>query len=254
MRFTGAAETTILTRTRVLRRVQREVGDPLTLSKHDLIGFLSAYDVPSTRSTVLAYLRAFYAWAVREDLIESDPTSRIPTVKVPNAAPRPAGRDDVQRLLSTAEPRTRAMALLMVYAGLRCCEVAGFRHEHVTREPDGGTWVQIPRSKGGHQQSVPLPADVADEVLAAPAWTVGAQSVQKIVSAALKAAGSRATPHQLRHYYGTTALHSTQNLRQVQEMMRHSSPATTARYTAVSSHELSNAAENLPRIEHGERP
>ena len=61
-------------------------------------------------------------------------------------------------------------------------------------------------------------------------------------------AGSSATPHMLRHYYGTAALSATQNLRQVQEMMRHASPATTARYTAVASDELTRAAESLPQI------
>lgn len=247
MRFTGSAETTIVTRTRVLRRLNAEAGPLLELRKAHLIAWLADYDTPSTRSTVLSYLRAFYGWAHREELIDADPTSRIPAVKVPAGKPRPAPVDDISRAMAAADARTRNMMLLMAYGGLRCCEVAGFRPEHVQARGDGW-WVHIPRSKGGHVQAVPLPADIAATLAHAEPWDVGAQSVQKTVSRALKAVGSSATPHMLRHYYGTSALQSTQNLRRVQEMMRHASPATTARYTAVSGDELAHAAESLPRI------
>lgn len=248
MRFTGAAQTTIITRSRTLRRVERELGDPLSLDRPQLVAFLSAYGHASTRSTMLSYLRSFYAWALMEGLVSTDPTVGIPGIKVPTAVPRPAARDDVAAMLRTTDLRTRCMALLMVYAGLRCCEVAAFRHEHLAQAADGGWWVEIPHSKGGHRQSVPIPRDIAAEVLDGPGWDVGPQTVQKAVRDALRAVGSPATPHQLRHYYATTALQSTQNLRKVQQLMRHASPATTARYTLVASSELSDAAEGLPRI------
>lgn len=247
MRFTGQATTTITTRTRVLRRLNAQAGPVLGLTRSDLIAWLSAYDTASTRSTVLSYLHAFYTWALEEELIADDPTARIPAVKVPSAKPRPADVADIARALAAADERTRNMMLLMAYGGLRCCEVAGFRPEHVEQSGDGW-WVRIPRSKGGHAQAVPMPADIAAQLAAAEPWTVGTQSVQKTVSRALRKVGSSATPHMLRHYFGTSALHSTQNLRQVQEMMRHASPATTARYTAVASDELTRAAESLPRI------
>lgn len=248
MRFTGSAESTVACRTRTLRRLAKERGDLLTLTKSDLIAFLSQYEKQSTRSTMLSYLRAFYAWALAEELIPDDPAKKVPAVKVPKSDPRPAAHDDVAAALRAADPRTRCMMLLMVYGGLRCCEVSAFRPEHLTQNSDGAWWVDIPRSKGGHHQKVPFPHDVAAEVLAGPSWTVSTQTVQKAVRDALRRVGSEATPHQLRHYYGTTALQSTQNLRKVQDMMRHASPATTARYTKVTGSELSDAAEGLPRI------
>lgn len=247
MRFVGAADTTIITRTRVLRRLNAESGPVLTRTKHDLVAWLAAYATPSTRSTVLAYLRAFYQWAVREDVLAVDPTVKIPTVKVPSADPRPAAMSDIARAMDAADPRTRTMMLLMAYGGLRCCEVAGFRPDHV-EERAGGWWVRIPRAKGGKAQTVPMPADIARQLAQAEPWTVGAQSVQKAVRLALRAVGSTATPHMLRHYYGTSALQTTQNLRKVQEMMRHASSATTDRYTRVISSELTAAAESLPHI------
>ena len=248
MRFSGAAQNTIDTRLRALRRLKREYGDPLTLTRDDLTAFLSVYEHASTRSTNLSYLRSFYAWAMDEDLITENPTRKISAVKVPSAVPRPAPLSDVVALLETAKPRTRRFALLMAYCGLRCCEVAGVRHQHLNRDGAGRWWLDIPHSKGGHQQTVPVPAWVAEEIMAAPEWACTTQTVQRDTRAAFVAVGSSATPHQLRHFYGTSALQATQNLRIVQQMMRHASPATTARYTLVASSETSDAAEGLPRI------
>ncbi len=248
MRFTGAARTTIANRTRTLRRFEREHGDLLTRTKTDAIAFLSAYSEASSRSTMLSYLRSFYGWALAEGLIDADPMEKVPSVRVPAGSPRPADHEDVVALLNTAKPRTRTMALLMLYAGLRCCEVSAFRPDHLAQQSDGGWWVVVPHGKGGKAAAVPIPHDIAEEIKAAPAWDVSTQTVQKAVRDALKAVGSSATPHQLRHYYGTSVLKSTQNLRYTQDMMRHSSPTSTARYTKVTSEELSSAAESLPRI------
>lgn len=248
MRFTGAARNTINTRTRTLRRLEREHGDPLTLSRSDVIAFLSAYESPASRSTMLSCLRSFYGWALDEGLIPESPMQKVPSVKVPAGQPRPASEDDVAAMLRTAPPRTRCMALLMVYAGLRSFEVSQFRPEHLTRTPAGAWFVLVPHGKGGKVASVPIPHDIAEQIAAHPAWDVSTQTVQKAVRDALKAVGSDSTPHQLRHYYGTSVLRSTQNLRKTQEMLRHSSPTSTAIYTKVTPEELTEAAEGLPRI------
>lgn len=248
MAFTGAAPLTVETRTRALRKVERERGDLLTLTTRDVIAYLAAYQKAPTRATLLSYIKCFYAWAVDQGLLEENPTDKIPKIKVPGGEPRPAPVEDIQAMMAKAEPRTRAMALLMMYAGLRSCEVAPFRKEHLRQSADGRWWVDIPRSKGGHHQSVPIPADAAGEILAAPGWDIGPQAVRNAISKAFREVGSPCTGHQLRHYFGTSALQSTQNLRKVQEMMRHASPATTARYTKVTPSELSDAAEGLPRI------
>lgn len=243
MRFKGASPRTVTSRTAMLRRVEREHGDPLTLTKADLIAFLAPYSHASTRSTMLSYLRSFYSWALSEDLVAEDPTARIPSVKVPAGVPRPAPAEVIDRMLATASPRTRSMAALMVYAGMRCFEVAAFRPEHLQRHPDGRWWVDIPTGKGGHHQAVPIPAHEAEMILAGPSWAVTVQTVQKDVRDALRAVGSDCTPHQLRHAYGTTMLRSTGNLAKVQRLMRHASPVTTTRYAKVEDEELSAAVE-----------
>jgi integrase len=248
MEFAGKAPATIACRSRALRLLTKQVGDPLALTKSELVGWLAQRPHPSTRSTLLAYLRSFYQWAVREGLVVADPTERIAPIKVPSADPRPAPVEDIGAALGKANPRTRSMILLMAYCGLRSCEVAGVRPEHFHRATDGRWTLEIPRSKGGHRQTVKVPAWVAEAVTAGPTWAVTAQTVQKSVRDAFKEADSPITPHQLRHYFGTSMLHTTDNFRVVQEAMRHASPATTARYTKVESSELSDAVEALPVI------
>lgn len=248
MKFTGLARNTISTRTRTLRRFEAAHGDALAVTKADVIAFLSEYEHPASRSTMLSCLRSFYGWATDEGLLAESPVEKVPSVRVPDYVPRPAEHADVVRLLATAAPRTRAMASLMLYAGLRCCEVSAFRPEHLNQHADGNWWVTVPAGKGGKAASVPIRHDVAEEIKAQPGWHVTTQTVQKTVRDALIAVGSTATPHQLRHYFGTSALTATGNLRKVQDMMRHSSPTSTARYTKITSGELSEAAESIPRI------
>jgi integrase/recombinase XerD len=58
--------------------------------------------------------------------------------------------------------------------------------------------------------------------------------VSTCIRRALRAVGSTATAHQLRHSFGTAVLRSSHDLRVTQELLRHSSPASTAIYTQVA--------------------
>jgi site-specific recombinase XerD len=55
-------------------------------------------------------------------------------------------------------------------------------------------------------------------------------NVSKLLSRAL---GAGWTAHQLRHRFASTAYAAERDLRAVQELLGHSKPETTARYTAI---------------------
>jgi site-specific recombinase XerD len=59
-----------------------------------------------------------------------------------------------------------------------------------------------------------------------------ANRVSQVVNGYLHGIGIVDTAHTIRHWYGTNIYRITRDLRLVQEMMGHESPATTAIYTA----------------------
>lgn len=61
----------------------------------------------------------------------------------------------------------------------------------------------------------------------------------------LKAQGLTITPHSFRHYFVTTVLRGTGNLRLAQRFARHASPTTTTRYLHLSDEELDVAYHEI---------
>ena len=145
------------------------------------------------------------------------------------------------------------MILLAAYQGLRVHEIAKFRGEDIR----GGELHVI--GKGQVAATVPLHPLVAAEAAKYPqGWWfpssrtasghVHAKSVSTVMGQALERAGVQATPHQLRHYFGTEVFRSSGgNLRVAQELLRHASPATTALYTKVDDAERRAAVAGMAR-------
>jgi site-specific recombinase XerD len=248
MLFSGAASTTIRTRVGALRRLQRAHGPLADLTRPQLTEWLSGFTRASTRSTNLSYVRCFFDWASTEGHVAVDPSVKLPKIKVPRSTPRPVPTEQLQSAMAAATDRDRLWLELMAFAGLRVSEVAACRPADAWLSVEGSWWLRIPHGKGGHDQQVPLPRWLGERLSKAEPWEVGLQQVYRHSRALLRSVGSTSTPHACRHFYATASLRSTGNLRTVQMMMRHADPSTTARYTAVTSQEMVDAAEGLPRF------
>ena len=132
----------------------------------------------------------------------------------------------------------RAALLLGVTAGT-AMELGWLRWDDL-----GEDWLRV-RGKGDRERVLPLhpTARAALDVLDRPdEWVLpwrstpdrGGYSVSQAVNRYLHSLGSTATCHQLRHWFGTKALvASGGDLRAVQELLGHASPATTAIYTTL---------------------
>ncbi len=70
--------------------------------------------------------------------------------------------------------------------------------------------------------------------------------ISKLANDCLHRSGTNATLHQLRHRCLSLLYQETLDLRLVQELAGHSSPATTAVYTLVSPARAAQAVEALP--------
>lgn len=246
-------------------------GDPADLSLPALRAWLAeATASGASRATIArhaAAARTFTAWASRQGICETDPGARL-------ASPRPAGdvptvlsADDAARLLDTAReaaaaPDAGAVAVrdwaafeLTYAAGLRISEVTGLD----LRSLDPSTRTVRVLGKGDKERVVPygLPAERAIEAwlarrdeLATPSSPsslfIGARGGRldpRTLRGALHRLAAQAgvkdvAPHGLRHSAATHLLEGGSDLRVVQELLGHSSLATTQRYTHVTPERL----------------
>ena len=226
----------------------------------------SQSETGASRSTLArraATARSFTAWALREELIESDPALRLQAPKRDSSLPGVLQQQQLARLLSglneaaqDGDPlalRNRAMVELLYATGVRVGELAGLDVDDL--DADRRTLRVL--GKGNKERTVPygLPAAVAlDDWLrrgrgklavpdSGPALFLGLRGrrvdqrqVRSVVKVLFDALGdtSATGPHALRHTAATHLLDGGADLRAVQEILGHSSLATTQIYTHVS--------------------
>lgn len=247
----------------------REVSTPAGVSLALLRSWLAtlARDGRS-RATVArraASVRAFTAWCTRRGLIENDPGERLASPKAGTHLPTVLDQSAAARLMehaavasddgSPVAVRDRAIVELLYATGIRVSELCAID----VRDLDLERRTVRVTGKGDKQRVVPfgLPASRAvTDWLEVRADLEGARSGQ---AAFLGARGGRidprtvresvhrltvqagvasVSPHALRHSAATHVLEGGADLRAVQELLGHSSLATTQRYTHVSVERL----------------
>lgn len=212
--------------------------------------FLDDNPAPQKRISYAAALRAFYAYAALFGLRADDPSIALPRTKHVQGLPRPVERRDFEAYLAAARElgeRYAAFAGLGGLAGLRKAEVAGLEWSLI------GAEIRV-TGKGSKTRHVPV-SERLGAIL--EAWRVAcpderhvfpngrggsmdSHSVHGWHKRILKQAGvAPFTYHALRHTFATEALAAAGgDLRAVQDLLGHSSPATTAVYTKVGSARL----------------
>jgi integrase/recombinase XerC len=232
-----------------------------------------------------ASIRSFMAWVTATGLIGSDPASRlrVPSPKPP--LPHVLSKDDAAALMDAAglaahgggplAIRDWALAELIYATGLRVSEAVSVD----VRDLDAAARLVTVLGKGGKERSVPygIPAakalsawlDQGRPTLAAEAVASShkpltvpdalflgkrggrrdAREARRIIHRlAVRSGVGDTAPHGLRHSSATHLLEGGSDLRSVQEILGHTSLATTQRYTHVSSERLwSSYAQAHPR-------
>lgn len=220
----------------------------------DLISWLAEHDwSPETRKSARNSLRSFYSWAVEHGHLHHNPAARLPTVRVPPTTPRPTPCDVLRAALQGASARDRLLIGCAAFAGLRRSEIAALRWDHITW--DGVRVV----GKGGRGRTVPLLPALAGELRleaerrsrglvgdgyrfepnpASPYVFPGRfadqhMSPETVGALLARRLGKGWSGHTLRHRFATMAYAVNRDLLTVQQLLGHSRPETTARYTAV---------------------
>jgi site-specific recombinase XerD len=257
----------------------------------------------STIASRVAALRSFYRFVRRQGWVEGDPWSTVVTPRRSSRLPRVLAVDDVERLLDAVagsggpavgaptpeglpealELRDRAIVECAYAAGLRISEIAAARL--VDLDVVRGEIRVV--GKGRKERLGMLGAPARDALvtylrdarpllaaqgagddtlfLGVRGLPLGVRGVRLRIDRLVARAGlpPRTSPHTLRHSFASHMLEGGADLRVVQELLGHSSLATTQVYTHVSpgrlrssyraAHPRASAAGSAPAADAGVR-
>lgn len=218
---------------------------------------------PPPASTSLARLqsavRGWHRFLAREGIETDDPSGRLRPPKAPQRLPKALTIDQVERLLaapSAEEPlgiRDRALLELLYATGARVSEAIDLDVDDLAH----GEVLRL-RGKGSKERIVPVGSYARTAVdayltrvrpglaakgrasarlfLGARGAPLSRQSAWLVIREAAERAQITVavSPHTLRHSFATHLLQGGADVRVVQELLGHSSVATTQIYTHVS--------------------
>lgn len=223
---------------------------------------------PYTVCSYVVAIRMFYRFLYEKGFKDKNPAATLKGMKRNRYYNKLPLSDEQSRALldsidSSTEKgkRDRVIILLMLHAGLRCCEVARMEAGDII-EVAGTRSVKLQRK--GHtakDEIIPLRRDIVaalDEYAAARQWKpnepviisyqskrrdrdttpepLTAHAVERITAKLLAAAGiegDRITPHSLRHTFACMLVEKGVEMHKIQRLMGHVSSQITAIYTKM---------------------
>ncbi len=225
----------------------------------------------------LTVFKRFFRWALRERLVQSDPTLRMSAAKQALRVPKTLGESQVDALLRAPDAATdlglrdRAMLELMYASGLRVSELVGLKTLHVSLN-EGVLRIM---GKGSKERLVPFGEEARDWLQrymsrARPAMLGQRQTEDLFVTSSGPKPGTAMSrimfwnlvkryaiqagitaplsPHTLRHAFATHLLNHGADLRAVQMLLGHADISTTTIYTHVARERLKTLhAQHHPR-------
>ena len=246
----------------------------------DLNGYFAARHA-STRATTanrrLTVFKRYFRWALRERLIEVDPTLRLAAARQPMRVPKTLSEAQVEALLAapdTSTPlgqRDRAMLELMYASGLRVSELVTLKtfhvghNEHVLRilgkgnkerlVPFGqiaGQWLRLWLAEGRPEL---LAERQSEDLFVTARGSKAGEAMSRVMFwnlvkkyAVVAGITSPLSPHTLRHAFATHLLNHGADLRAVQMLLGHADISTTTIYTHVARERLKSiVAQHHPR-------
>jgi len=228
---------------------------------------------PRSVARALACLRTYFSFLLAEGVVASNPAAAVPHPRGANPTPMVADRYAIEGLLdgfaeTPAGRRDRAAVELLYAAGLRVGELVGLDLGDVRLSQ---RTLRV-RGKGRKERLVPFgrPAAAALEAYLPirALWRRGRcdedepllvnqrggrlsdRSVRRLLDAAVRRTADLAHlhPHALRHAFATHLLEAGMDLRAIQELLGHTSLATTQIYTRVDlAHLMEVHRQSHPR-------
>jgi len=222
-----------------------------------------AGSAPTSTNRRLTVFKRFFRWAVRERIVDADPTLKLDSARQPLRVPKTLSEAQVEALLAAPDVATplglrdRAMLELLYASGLRVSELVSLKTVNVS-------FVECAlrvTGKGAKERLVPFGEEahawMRRYVAEARAAILGGRSSDalfvtgrggpmtrqmfwKLVKAHARTAEITApiSPHTLRHAFATHLLNHGADLRAVQMLLGHADISTTTIYTHVARERL----------------
>ena len=225
----------------------------------------------------LTVFKRYYRWALRERIVEVDPTLRMLAAKQALRVPKTLSEEQVDALLSAPDTNTalglrdKAMLELLYASGLRVTELVKLKTLHVSLN-EGVLRIM---GKGSKERLVPfgdmardsltdymqnargalLGAKQTDDLFVTTSGPKAGTAMSRIMFwqlikkyAVLSGITAPLSPHTLRHAFATHLLNHGADLRSVQVLLGHADISTTTIYTHVARERLKNVhAKHHPR-------
>ena len=222
----------------------------------------------------ISSVKVFFSFLIKRNLIETNPTLKLISPKLNKVLPNVLGQKQAEQLLTQAanveieeevvEVRIRDYAILEVLysTGIRVSELVGLNLEDINFS---NLTLKV-LGKGRKERVVPFGIPARDAIdkyldesrnkfnskninalfLGQRGNRLNVRQVRRILNKAMAQIenGKEISPHDLRHSAATHMLEAGADLRIVQELLGHSSLATTQKYTHVTIERLREVFAN----------
>jgi len=239
--------------------------DRLAIRKY--MSFLHRKNKKSSIARKISTLRSFFKYLIREQVISSNPAKSVSTPKVEKTLPTTLSVDEAFRLMESPQSlpekssdlskenrlRDRAILELLYSSGLRVSELVGLNLNQLNSD----LGIARVMGKGRKERIVPVGVKAIEALKAYledrgvfrgedPIFVnsfggrLTTRSVGRLMKKYTRQSGifRKVSPHSLRHTFATHLLDAGADIREIQEMLGHSSLSTTQRYTHVSMGKL----------------
>ncbi|CZQ97839.1 tyrosine-type recombinase/integrase [Trichococcus collinsii] len=216
--------------------------------------------VSGTVAKKLSTIKAFYKWMTAEEFILHDPTAKIRTPKQEKRLPKAMSPDELEMIRDACETkRERALVEVFYSTGCRISELSGMK----TAEIDWRSGSLPVIGKGNKERIVYLNGKAIYELrkylserefeedeceylfstVRRPYKQMGTTAIRNVINkvASRVETSKKVTPHVFRHSMATNAINNGIELGDLQQLLGHSNPSTTLRYTMVSEERKRNA-------------
>jgi len=244
-----------------------ELGKVDRIAIRKYLSFLHRKNRKSSIARKISTLRSFFKYLVREEMVSSNPAKSVSTPKVEKTLPTTLTVDEAFRLMESPKSlsgkssegskerslRDRAILELLYSSGLRVSELVGLNWNQL----DQDLGIVRVMGKGRKERIVPVGAKAIEALKAyleergsveggnplfinSMGGRLTARSVGRLIKKYSRHSGifRKVSPHSLRHTFATHLLDAGADIREIQEMLGHSSLSTTQRYTHLSMGKL----------------